>query len=308
MSGYGAGGEAGTVLLRFQIIDVEAHALDLVVPTYITASDLSQRIARDGNLGAYWPDGTRRTFWLRARGRLLGEAEKLSDLGVVGEELLHVLPQPPAGSGPIERQPEYPKTRQYAAAGYLNLVAAFFGMAFWTTLWAIALTVSHFVLLGLLPALGLGLSCVTFARHAMGGVGSRLAIPLVGAGLYIPFLTLAVAPSLVLSSDDLLGVALVALSGLVSGLFGVTLGWLAWYGPVEPLPELKVMTATVSAAGPQVLPCGVCGGQVDMANPEVVNTCSFGCGKVFHVGCLVAKQSVYQGDGCSVCGYDPAAA
>ena len=84
MSNWGAGpADAGTVQIRVQVVDVDPAALDMIVPTYIAAKDLSQRIARDANLGAYWPDGSRRDFWIRARGRILNSEEKLDELGVV---------------------------------------------------------------------------------------------------------------------------------------------------------------------------------------------------------------------------------
>ena len=54
--------DAGTVPVRVQVIDLETNALDMVVPTYLPASDLTQRVARDAGLGAYWEDGTRRHF------------------------------------------------------------------------------------------------------------------------------------------------------------------------------------------------------------------------------------------------------
>src|SRR5688572_11896464 len=103
--------DAQSVPVRVQVIDLEPFALDMVVPTYLPARDLTQRVARDAGLGAYWPDGTRRMFYLRARGRLLAEDERLQDLGVVAYELLHLLPQPPEGSGLEERPPEYPPNR-----------------------------------------------------------------------------------------------------------------------------------------------------------------------------------------------------
>ena len=113
--------DAGTVPVHVQVIDMKPFSLDLVVPTYLPARDLTQRVARDAGLGAYWPDGTRREYWLRARGRLLQAEEKLQDLGVVPYELLHLLPQPPPGSGLEERPPEYPVNKGYAAAGNLNV-------------------------------------------------------------------------------------------------------------------------------------------------------------------------------------------
>ena len=71
--------DAGTVPVHVQVIDLEPFALDMVVPTFIPVSDLTQRVARDAGLGAFWEDGTRRHFYLRARGRLLQDHEKLEE-------------------------------------------------------------------------------------------------------------------------------------------------------------------------------------------------------------------------------------
>ena len=65
------------------IIDLQPFTLDMVVPDYLPARDLTQRVARDAGLGGFWEDGTRRKYYLRARGRLLNDDEKLKDLGVV---------------------------------------------------------------------------------------------------------------------------------------------------------------------------------------------------------------------------------
>src|SRR5687767_1923910 len=172
--------DAGTVPVRVQVIDLQPFSLDLVVPTYLAASDLTQRVARDAGLGGYWPDGTRREYYLRARGRLMLPDEKLQDLGVVPHELLHLLPQPPAGSGLEERPPEYPKTHGYAAAGNLNVALALMAVFLWTAGWAAGLTVEHGLLLGLLPGVGLSLLCTTLARHLWGGLGSQIRIPVTG--------------------------------------------------------------------------------------------------------------------------------
>ena len=50
--------DAQTVPVHVQVIDLDPFALDMVVPTYLPASDLTQRVARDAGLGAYWPDGS----------------------------------------------------------------------------------------------------------------------------------------------------------------------------------------------------------------------------------------------------------
>ncbi|MDI6772700.1 MAG: hypothetical protein QME77_08970, partial [bacterium] len=62
---HGAYGEAQqTVTVRVQVIDMNSFTLDLQVPTYLPARDLTQRIARDAGLDAYWDDGRRRLYWL----------------------------------------------------------------------------------------------------------------------------------------------------------------------------------------------------------------------------------------------------
>ena len=113
-----------TVQVRVQVIDMRSFTLDLVLPTYLPARDLTQRVARDAGLDAFWPDGKRRLYWLRARGRLMTEEERLSDMGVVPGELIHLLPEPPAGSPVMEQTPDYPETRGYAASGTLALVSS----------------------------------------------------------------------------------------------------------------------------------------------------------------------------------------
>ena len=63
--------DQNTVSLRVQVIDMEPQILDLRLPIFLKSSDLSQRIAREAGLQAYWPDRTRKLYALRARGRLL---------------------------------------------------------------------------------------------------------------------------------------------------------------------------------------------------------------------------------------------
>src|SRR4051812_16322655 len=114
--------DAQTVQVRIQVIDVQPFALDLVVPTYIHASDLTQRIARDAGLGANWPDGTRKHYWLRARGRVVLDHERLQDFGIQPGELVHLLPQPPAGSGIIERPAEVVGSGSHLGDGPLGML------------------------------------------------------------------------------------------------------------------------------------------------------------------------------------------
>ncbi|MBW1879215.1 MAG: hypothetical protein JRJ84_12705 [Deltaproteobacteria bacterium] len=296
--------DAGTVPVRVQVIDMEPFALDLVVPTYLSAGDLTQRVARDAGLGAYWEDGTRRMFWLRARGRVLQDNERLDDLGIVPYELLHLLPQPPQGTGVEERPPEYPQTKGYGVAGNLIVVGSLVMMGIWTTGWALALTVSQEVWVGMLPALGLALLCTSFARHLLGGQGSNWKIPVLALFVFFPQLGLAGIPAVVFSGVAIQALLLALVTGLVIGLFGVLLGWLAWYGAVEKLPE-RVAAQVKADEAAAVYNCGICGLEV---TPDVRMDCKFGCGQVFHSGCFMARQSVYQGTGCAVCGYQPPAA
>lgn len=290
--------DAGTVAVHVQVIDLEPFSLDMVVPTYLPASDLTQRVARDAGLGAFWEDGTRRIFYLRARGRLLQEHEKLEQLGVVPYELLHLLPQPPEGSGLEERPPEYPPNKGYAGAGNLNVVAGLVMVLTWSAAWAAALSVDQGWIQGLVPGVGLSLLVTSFARHLWGGLGSAVRIPLTGLVLYLLLLPVAFLPVL-LSGVPVVDLGIAFGLAFIGGTFGVMLGWLAWYGAVEPLP--KVTAKQVKDAAAMVTwPCGICGLPVTQ---EVKSDCGFGCGQVFHAGCHRAKQAIATSDACAVCGY-----
>lgn len=298
--------DAGTVPVRVQVIDLEPFALDMTVPTYIPASDLTQRVARDAGLGAYWEDGSRRAFYLRARGRLLQDQEKLEELGVVPHELLHLLPEPPKGSGLEERAPEYPPNAGYAAAGNLAAATGLFVVVGWTSLWAFALWVEPAWYVGLFPGLGLSLLATSFARHLWGGLGSAVQIPVTGLLVFLPLLLLAGAPALVLGGASVADLALALGPAFIAGTFGVMLGWLAWYGAVEPLPASATQAKVVQQAVAQVTwPCGICGQAVSQ---DVKADCVYQCGRVFHAGCYKARQALGDGTGCAVCGYRPSPA
>lgn len=294
--------DAGTVPVRVQVIDPKPFSLDLVVPTYLPARDLTQRVARDAGLGAYWPDGTRREYWLRARGRLLEPEEKLQELGVVPYELLHLLPQPPPKSGLEERPPEYPTSKGYAAAGNLSVLVGLVAVIAWTALWAASLTVEQGVLQGLLPGVGLSLLTASLARHLWGGVASRIRVPVTAFLLFSPLLVVVGIPAL-LGGAPIPGLALSLGSAFVGGAFGVLLGWLAWYGAVEPLPAV-VRSEVEQVEARSTWPCGVCGGPV---TADVKAECAFACGRVFHQGCYGARNALGDGRACSVCGFVPAA-
>lgn len=299
---------AGTVPVRVQVIDVNSFALKLVLPTYLPAKDLTQRIARDAGLGANWDDGSRRLYWLRARGRLLHDDERLEDLGIVPDELLHLLPQPPKGTEVIEQRPEYPPNHDYAGAGTLNALGGLGMVLAWTAAWSAALTAVQSPWVGGLPSVGLALLTTTFARHLLGGEGSSLKVPVVGLLLYLPLVIIAGIPPLFLS-DELLALPLAARAvqmsialgpGVFAGLFGVMVSWLAWYGAVEKLPKQVIEAEQIV-----VLPsCAICGLPVE---PAVMHPCVHGCGRIFHVGCYQARASVHQGNSCAVCGWTPTA-
>lgn len=296
--------DAATVPIHVQVIDLEPFALDMTVPTYITAADLTQRVARDAGLGAYWEDGTRRNFYLRARGRLLGDEEKLEDLGVVPHELLHLLPEPPAGSGLEERPPEYPPNMGYAAAGNLAAGLGLLTVVGWTAVWAIALSYQPSWYVGLFPGLGLSLLSTSFARHLWGGLGSAIAVPVTGLLVFLPLMLLAGVPAFAMGTAGFTELLFALGPAFICGVLGVMLGWLAWFGAVEPLPEAVVKAKEVKQAAAEVTwPCGICGQAV---TPDVKADCVFGCGQVFHAGCYKARQSLGAEGGCAVCGYRPA--
>ena len=107
-------------------------------------------------------------------------------------------------------------------------------------------------------------------------------------------------PTIVTMGLDVLGLVYrETVAGFITGLAGIFLGWLAWWGSVEPLPaeqkKVEVKQQQVVTAN-----CGICQGAV---TPEVRKDCEHGCGHVFHTGCHQARLAVYRGDSrfCAVC-------
>ncbi len=288
-----------TVRVRVQVIDLESFTLDLVVPTYLPARDLTQRVARDAGLGAHWPDGRRRQYWLRARGRLLGDDEKLEQLGVVDGELVYLLPEPPGGSGVVEQVPDYPETRGYPGKGIFALLGSILGIVVFAMAWGWALTMDRSAWTVLLPGGTLGLLSVSLSRHVWGGDGTRIRILIAGFVAFLITFLVAFLPAVALGADPS-SFLVTALAGLALGFGGVFLGWLAWWGAVEPLPPLQEVQAAETAPAVATVPCGICGLDVQ---PEVRADCTHACGQVFHKGCHAARVAVYRGDArfCAVC-------
>jgi hypothetical protein len=309
-SAHSAGDQ--TVQVRVQVVDLQSFTLDLQLPSYLPAQDLTQRIARDAGLDAHWDNGQRRLYWLRARGRLLQSKETLGDLGVITGELVYLLPEPPPGSGVVEQDPDYPETRGYAGSGIPTLLVTLALITAWAAMWGLLLTIDRSIWAVIPPGLGLGLMCCSFARHAWGGSGSHPRVAF--TGLVLCWMLAALA--LVLGwGFDQVGLFTVPLEsqpgrvsevfgdlapGVISGMVGVFVGWLAWWGAVEPLPERRSAAAADGPATVTTVACGICRGDV---TPDVRLDCPYRCGQHFHVGCHRARVSVYRGDPgfCAVC-------
>ena len=290
--------DAQTVTLRVQVVDLQPFTLDLQVPNYLPARDLTQRIARDAGLKAYWQDGRRRLYWLRARGRLVQDHEVLSDLAVVNGELVYLLPEPPTGSGVAERPPAYPNNRGYQAKGTVALFASLLGALVWTVGWGVSLSELRNVYTVALPAIALGLITTSVSRHAWGGIGSRARIALTSVLILIHCQILAGVIAINLSGETFGLIYRETSSGFVFGLIGTMLGWLAWWGAVEPLPALEDTPDESTDEGAAVVECGIC---LQNVLPDVRVECR--CGRFFHSGCYQARKSVYTGDPsrCPVC-------
>jgi len=289
--------DSQTVTVRVQVVDMKPFLLDLTVPTYLPARDLTQRIARDAGLDAYWQDGRRRLYWLRARGRLLGEGETLSELGVINSELVYLLPEPPEGTGVVERPPDYPVNVGYRGKGTVALISALGFTALWTVCWGVALSLGRTQELIALPAIALGLITTSFSRHAWGGRSSRPRIALTSMAVLVPCVALAFTLSDVLETVDGTDFYAQAIAGAVWGSIGVMMGWLAWWGAVDPLP-IRKPEETESEEVVALVDCGLCGNNV---LPDVRVECA--CGRFFHSGCYGARVAVYTGDpgSCPVC-------
>lgn len=291
--------DAGTVPIRVQIIDIEARVLDLVVPTFLEVGDLTQRIARDAGLGAYWPDGSRRVFWLRARGRVLAPDEKLQDVGVVPWELLHLLPEPPPGAAVAERPAGITERRFPPQHTLVQLLPRAAGLLALVAVWAVGAGARASVWAGWFPAAGVALLATTLVRLGRGGDGSQARLPLIAAAVWIP-LVAAVAVIPALGGSDPWDAGWFAAASLTGGVVGGLVGWLAWFGAAEPAALPAELTTEEHAEATLRPACGLCGGGVDA---EVLHRCPHGCPRIFHAGCHRARLAlVDDASRCAVCG------
>lgn len=293
--------EAGTAPVRVQVIDLTPRVLDLVVPTYLPAADLTQRIARDAGLGAWWPDGSRRTFGLLARGRLLRDDERLADVGVVPWELIHLLPDPAAGS-PVRERDAGLAVSLPPARSWVNRVAGVLRVLAWTGVAAAGLRGLSSPGVAFLGAFGVGWLTALAVRRPGGSLG--LWDTLGGAVIAVPALAVLGAIAWTSGVDAVAthhaaagaSVRLLVLTGLGGGV-GALLGGLALLGPFESLTAEAAASSTEASTSGRV--CALCGGAV---STDVAEGCGYGCDRVFHRGCLAARRAVATGAGCEVCG------
>lgn len=281
--------EAQTIQVRVQVVDVQPSTLDLVLPAFLPVNDLVQRIARDAGLDSFTEDGRRRTFWLRARGRVMEAEETLADLQIVAYETLHLLPEPPQGSGVIEHRGAPAPYRPNETMVSQSLALAW--PLLWALVWGLVLTVERQWYATLIPGLTLGMLCVSMARRVVPFEGRD--VKLLGASLGIGgiLVPLALVPAIAMGqgAGDVFGEAS---PGFVAAILGTVIGWIAWWAPVEPLPQdvgVQPDASGVTAAASTAVACGLCGGSVE---PSVRISCPCGSGVQFHRGCFNARRAV----------------
>jgi len=288
--------QQNTVLLRVQVIDMEPKKLDLRLPLFLRASDVSQRIAREAGLQTFWPDNTRKLYALRARGRLLHPDETLGNLQIMDNELLYILPQIRPNTPLQEQYPEYPVETNYAAGALSILCIQISVIMFFSVNWGLSIAESgHWATL-LFPSMGIGVMCTAFARHAWGGKAMRIKIIGSALVLYLMAIVPCFVVSYIIPIDEGFGQRL--LLGFGTGFVGLLISWIAWWGAVEPLVHKKVVQKQVQAKKTQHQ-CGLCGGGI---SSEVLEF-SACCNRWFHTGCYAASHAAYRGPKgfCPIC-------
>ncbi len=290
-----------TVKVRVQVVGMKSFTLDLVLPDYLPASDVGQRIARDAGLDSHWSDGRRRSYWLRARGRLLGHHETLANLGVVDGELVYLLPEPEPGAGVAEQPPAYPPETTSPSWSLPRVVVSVLLVMAFSLGWGIALVQDRGLASNVLPGMALGALCTSLARHLQNRRASSVQVLLTGLLIFGISSALAFSAPLLFGGLPPAQLYVQILPGIMAGMVGALMGWLAWWGAVEPLPSASPGMATQQDESVSTrLVCAICGQTV---TAQVHKPCPHGCGKHFHVGCYNARLSVYRGQSrrCAVC-------
>ena len=295
--------EQHNVRVRVQVIDAQPSILSTTVATYLPMDQLTQLIARESGLQAFWPNGVRRLYWLRARGRLLQPNETLADVGVVGDELVYLLPQPPPDMTAYEQSPDYPERHPYLGQGYPILILSLFNIMFWGLGWCIAIQFEPTWWISVLPGLGFGVLNVHFARHIWGGRASRIRVWITASVFMVVMVAFSMFCVLLLPPLDaelsMADFLWQILPGLFLALISIIVAYIAWWGPVEPLtvgPKAVVEDNTEAA-----LPiCGICGTGVEA---DVLVRCQYRCSRIFHTGCYSQVMRSYRDDPrfCAVC-------
>ena len=253
------------------------------MPVYLKASDLSQRINRDAGLEPFWPNRKRKLYWMRARGRLLQDHDTLQELGVIDNELIYILPQPLPEMGVVEQNPDYPKVNDYLGQGLPLLVFMLFAIITWSFCWGFAINASRHLLVSILPSMGVSVLCISFSRHAWGGIlpTQRLEVRhffLYTLSVLFASLTPLVTFEMTFTEFILFAVpVLFPVSRLAHGLACLV----GLCGTTSQTPcgreERRVSTT-----------CAICQPAIE---EEVLTGCKYGkCGQAFHVGCRQARM------------------
>jgi len=228
------------------------------------------------------------------------EQETLSDLQIVPYETLHLLPEPPAESGVLEQEGVAAESASSDAS--VRVAMALVWPVVWAFLWGLSLTVEREWYATLVPGLVLGMLCVSMAKRIIPLEGRDPKLLGLAVGLCVLLLPLALVPAIYLGQGA--GTVLAESSpGVIAALLGALVGWIAWWAPIEPLPErVRTESGIETYSEDQIqAACGLCGGAIE---PSVQMACPCGSGVQFHKGCFNARRAVaYSEDGsCAFCG------
>jgi hypothetical protein len=175
------------------------------------------------------------------------------------------------------------------------------GLLAWAILWGATLTIQRDLWTVLLPGLAMGFICTSLSRHMWGGHGSQARIVGTALGLFVLMFVVVFLPA-IYQGEQAAVVYSESILGFVAGFVGVILGWVGWWGAVEPLPQRDITEERLDQQQQDLeeVPCGICGQGVIV---DVREECPYRCGRAFHSGCFQAKVAVFRGDSryCAVC-------